>query len=74
MAVELDAGGLIVIFQHIIVALHRVNAPQFNMLALKLDRKAHFHARVTTTHVGSSTLHLSGRLRGANTLNVCLGL
>src|SRR5207248_2878740 len=69
LVVELDAGRLIVQFQHIIVTLHRVHPPQLNMLAFKLDGATHFHAGIPPAHVGSSTSHLPGRLRGANTLN-----
>ena len=74
MVVELDPGGLIKIFQHVIIALHRVNPPQLNVLAFKLDGDPHFHAGVASGHIGDATAHLPDRLRGANALNVGCGL
>ena len=74
LIVELDAGGLIVHFQHILIALHRVDPPQLNVLALKLNGETHFHAGVSPAHIGGAALHLAGRFRFTNALNVGFGL
>ncbi len=74
MVVELDAGGLVVHFQHIIVALHGVTSPQLHMLAFKLDGETHFLTGVTSAHIRGSPSDLALRLGGANALNVGDGL
>src|SRR5260370_32818406 len=71
---KLDVGGLIVVFQHIVVSLHLVDSPQLHMTAFKLDGAAHFDRRIPPTDVGSATAHLSHGLRLPNTLNVGFGL
>ena len=39
---KLNAGGLIVEFEHIVIALHLVVSPQLHVAALKSDGAAHF--------------------------------
>src|SRR5690348_3765264 len=57
LVMELDAGGLIVHFQHIRVALHRIDTPQLHMLTFKLERATHFHAGVAPAHIGCMTAY-----------------
>jgi hypothetical protein len=71
---KLDADGLIVVFQYIIIVLHLVNSPQLHVTALKLDGAAHFDRRIAPTDVGSAAAHLSHGLRRTNPLNVGFGL
>ncbi len=51
VVMELDAGRLIVIFQHILITLHGVTPPELDMLAFKLDGEPHFLAGIASTHV-----------------------
>ena len=39
---SLDADGLIVVFEHIIIVFHLVDAIQLHMMAFKLDSATHF--------------------------------
>src|SRR6266700_2337796 len=74
LVVKLNTGRLIVILQHLLVALHHVNCPQFDVLALKLDGKAHFHARIPSAHIGGAPVDPACWCRGTNTLNGCFRL
>jgi len=47
--VKLNAGGLVVLLQDIVVSLHGVDGPQFHILALKLDGYPHFDAGIPST-------------------------
>ena len=56
-----QAHGLIVIFQDLVIPLHRVDGPQFHMLAFTLDGDAHLGTRIASGNVGGSPSHLTHR-------------
>src|SRR5437763_1697263 len=74
LVMKLDADGLVIHFQDIRVALHRIDTPQLHMLTFKLDRATHFHAGVAPAHIGRMAAYPSLRLRFADALNVGFGL
>src|SRR5258708_28590385 len=54
---------LIIIFQYVIISLHSVAAPQFYMLALKLDGTLHLWTGILAGNIIGSTSHLTYRGR-----------
>ena len=74
---QLQARRLVIVFQNIIIALHLVDAPQFNVLALKRDSSAHFHRRIAPTDIGNAAAHftrLSARCECAEYMPLSLGI
>ena len=56
--------GLIVIFHHIVIAFHRVDGPQLDMLAFKLDGALHFGTGIPPRHIAGPSGHRAHRGRG----------
>src|SRR5258708_27266374 len=63
LVMEFELAGLIKKFQHRSIILHRVDGPQFNCMAFKLDTHAHFSAGVGSADVKETPLDASRRRR-----------
>jgi hypothetical protein len=61
--------GLIVIFHHIVIAFHRVDGPQLDMLAFKLDDALHFGTGIPPRHIAGPSSHRAHRGRGPSSGN-----
>ena len=60
---KFERARLIKKLQHCPVIIHRVDRPQFNRMAFKLDRDAHFAADICAAYVQESSLDAASRRR-----------
>jgi len=65
--VELNRRCLVIIFEYLVVVLQFVYRGQLNAVALKLDRKSHFSAGITSGDVRMAAAHPPRRIRTPNT-------
>jgi hypothetical protein len=73
VSVQLYAG-LVKELQHRRVVLHAIDGPQFDRVALELDRAPHLAAGVGATNVMGAPLHAPRRKGSAKTREQVLGL
>jgi len=60
--VQLDGRRLVVILQHVIVALRFQNRGQLDSVAFKLDGGSHLHARIAPDYVPAAAANAPRRL------------
>jgi len=60
--VQLDGRRLVVILQHVIVALRFQNRGQLDSVAFKLDGDSHLHARIAPDYVPAAAANAPRRL------------